>query len=120
MEGHTNVGKSSIVASMLEESGIEKTKRLKSDYKYLSPTISVFPHTTVGLVKVPLNAFRNPKGRTRGSLFDTPGIDGDSTFFSQFIAHDYSRAVSLYKIGGFQRVPAKMVAGYSLSNVISR
>jgi ribosome biogenesis GTPase A len=119
MEGHTNVGKSSIVASMLQESGIAKTTRLKSDYKFLSPTVSVFPHTTVGLVKVPLNAFRTPKGRTRGSLFDTPGIDGDSAFFSQFIAHDYSRAVSLLKRGGFQRAPEKIVVGNSLSNIIS-
>jgi hypothetical protein len=83
-----------------------------------SPTVSVFPHTTLGKVRVPLNVFRNFKGPTNSNLYDTPGVESDSTYFSQFIAHDYSRAVSLLKRDGYTNPAEKMTAGIPLVNVI--
>lgn len=89
---------------------------MKSDYNHLSPTVSVFPHTTVGNVRIPLNAFRHPDGlRTRASLYDTPGIEGDSAYLNGFIDDEYTRAVSLLKVGGFQRPPDRLTPGFPMS-----
>src|SRR5215471_19042877 len=74
--------------------------------------MSVFPHTTLGNVEIPLNALRHPEGlQTGASLFDTPGIEGDSAYLNSFIDNEYPRAVSLLKVGGFQRPPESMAPG---------
>ena len=118
--GHTNVGKSSVITAMVAASGFVKTARKESEYRHLSPTVSVFPHTTVGNVEIPLNAFKHPEGlQTGASLFDTPGIEGDSAYFNSFIDDEYTRAVSLLKVGGFQRPPDSMTAGSSMSLSLS-
>lgn len=113
--GHTNVGKSSVIGALIEAGGIpSKTK----EYKNIRPTVSVFPHTTVENVEIPIIAFRSQQSLpTQSSLFDTPGIEGDNTFLSSFIDPEYSRAVSLLKVGGFQRVPMSMSTGLFLRNL---
>jgi hypothetical protein len=105
-----------LITALVAESGFEITARMKSDYNHLSPTVSVFPHTTVGNVGIPLNAFRHPEGlRTRASLYDTPGIEGDSAYLNGFIDDEYTRAVSLLKVGGFQRPPDRLTPGFPMS-----
>ena len=112
MIGHTNVGKSSIIAAMVGASGHAQKANSTSQYKDISPTVSVFPHTTVGFVQIPLNALKHPQGfETQASLFDTPGVEGDSAYLNGFIDNEYSRAVSLLKVGGFQRPPDSMTPG---------
>lgn len=97
---------------MVEASGYEKKAGQKSPYKLISPTVSIFPHTTVGFVEIPMNAFQHPQGfKTRASLFDTPGVEGDSAYFNSFIDDEYTRAVSLLRLGGFQRPPDSLSPG---------
>ena len=115
--GNTNVGKSSVVAAMIDAAGYDKDVKLRSDYKLLSPTVSVFPHTTLDQVEVPLNAFRREsKVMTFAKLYDTPGIESDSTYFQSLISHEYSRAVSLLKRGGYSRPAEPLHPGNSLEN----
>lgn len=112
MVGHTNVGKSSIISALLESSGHSKKATMTSEHKNLSPTVSVFPHTTIGFVQIPMNTFKHPRGlESRASLFDTPGVEGDSAFLNSFIDDEYTRAVSLLKVAGFQRPAESMTAG---------
>lgn len=102
--GHTNVGKSSIVSAMIDAAGYKKAEELKRNYRILTPTVSVFPHTTIDNVEIPLNAFQRETGLTTSAkLYDTPGIESDSSYFTDLIIHEYSRATSLLKRGGFQR-----------------
>jgi ribosome biogenesis GTPase A len=112
MVGHTNVGKSSIIGALMVASGIHKTPRMNSQYQHISPTVSIYPRTTLGNVELPLLAFKHPESpRTRASLFDTPGVEGDSAYLNSLINEDYSSAVSLLKVGGFQRPPDSLTAG---------
>ena len=112
--GHTNVGKSSIITALFSSTGISKHNK---DLKHISPTISIFPHTTLGSIPTPLRLFRAPGPRdgqpmaTRGDLIDTPGVEGDATFLNGLIMEDYRKSVSLLKRGGFQRPAMKMEEG---------
>jgi ribosome biogenesis GTPase A len=113
--GRTNVGKSSVIGALIEAGGIPKKMKRGSGYKIIVPTVSVFPHTTLGNVEIPLSTFRRQQNLpTQSSLFDTPGIEGDNAFLNSFIDPEYSRAVSLLKLGGFQHVPMNMTAGLLL------
>jgi hypothetical protein len=99
---------------MINAAGYKKSDTVKSDYRLLSPTVSVFPHTTLGQIEIPLNAFkRESRLQTSAKLFDTPGMEGDSTYFTNLISHDYSRATSLLKRGGFQRPSEALHPGLS-------
>lgn len=113
--GHTNVGKSSIISALL------KTTSPSKQTNPHAPTISIFPHTTLGSIPIPLRSLRPPArtmgdagGRgmvTRGVLVDTPGIEGDATFLNGLIMPEYRKVVSLVKVAGFQRPAVKMVPG---------
>jgi hypothetical protein len=106
---------------MVGASGYSKRATSTSPYKHLFPTVSVFPHTTVGFVQIPLNVLKHPQGyETRASLFDTPGVEGDSAYLNGFIHHEYSRAVSLLKVGGFQRPPDSMTPGITLRVLVNK
>lgn len=115
MVGHTNVGKSSIIECMVKRSGLKKSStRLSSKYGHLSPTVSIFPQTTLGNVEIPLKVFKHPQGlETRAMLYDTPGIEGVNAYFNNFIERDYLKATSLLRVGGFQRPPDSMKSGTS-------
>lgn len=121
MVGRTNVGKSSVIGALLEAGGIpNKTKtKQRKEHKMVVPTVSIFPHTTLENVDIPLSSFRRQQNLpTQSSLFDTPGIEGDNTFLNRFIDPEYSRAVSLLKVGGFQRPPMSMTAGLLLPYIL--
>src|SRR5579859_2159480 len=72
--GHTYVGKSSIIAAMVTFLGIKKSVKQGSWYQDMTPTVSVFPHTTLGNVEIPLQQFVRPEQQrlTVGMLVDTP------------------------------------------------
>jgi ribosome biogenesis GTPase A len=110
--GITNVGKSSVIAALLAESGLLHDQL--STYRELAPTISIYPHTTLGRIRIPLTAFGKwgaKLDRTYTALFDTPGVESDSSYLQSFIDVEYERAVSLLKLGGFQRPADKMIPG---------
>jgi len=103
--GITNVGKSSVVAAMVNAFGQQRD--------HLAPTASIYPRTTLGNVQLPVDLFMRPGTRTysRACVFDTPGLEGDQAFLQSFIDVEYERAVSLIKVGGFQRPADKMTPG---------
>jgi ribosome biogenesis GTPase A len=113
MIGNTNVGKSSVIAALLKAGGVGKHSSPTG--QHLSPTVSVFPHTTIANVEIPLRMFGRFKDRfnlpTKASLYDTPGVEWDSSYFTSLIDHDYLRAVSLFKVSGFQRPPYSLSPG---------
>jgi len=82
-----------------------------------TPTTSLYPHTTVGNIKIPLNAislYDSKRKLTDASLYDTPGIEGENSFLFQYLWAAYHKATGLKKLGGFQREPVKMTAGITL------
>jgi len=82
-----------------------------------TPTTSLYPHTTIGNIQIPLNAislYNYDRKLTKASLYDTPGIDGDNSFFFKYLWSAYFKAIGLKKLGGFQRVPQSMTAGISI------
>ena len=120
--GHTNVGKSSLIKAMVEVSGSKKNKGEKTQYQMFSPTTSIFPHTTLANVKIPLHVFQSPKRALPNNsyFYDTPGVEGDSAYLNSFIDNEYQKAISLYKVAGFQRPPDSLHEGNSpTSNSIS-
>jgi hypothetical protein len=94
---------------MIHERGIDRNAGMPFEDQRFTPTISVFPHTTLGNVAIPLNTFKSRGHDTvQGNLYDTPGVQGDSAFLASLISHEYARSISLQKLGGFSR-PAEML-----------
>jgi hypothetical protein len=96
---------------MIHNGGFERNARIRLNEQRFTPTISIFPHTTLGNVAIPLSIFKSRYDRVVGRLFDTPGIEGDSAYLTSLISHDYSRNVSLLKLTGFQRPPQNLIPG---------
>jgi hypothetical protein len=96
---------------MIHNRSIERNAGLPFRAQQYTPTISVYPYTTLGNVAIPLEAFRSPVGPSRGFLYDTPGIQGASAYLSSLVSHEYMRNVSLQKVAGFQRPAEKLKPG---------
>ena len=114
IEGHTNVGKSSVIKAMVEVGGSKKKLGQSTQYQVFSPTTSIFPHTTLANVKIPIKVFQNPQSQqnpSNANFYDTPGVEGDSAYLNSFIDDAYQKAISLYKVGGFQRPPDSLAQG---------
>src|SRR5271154_4546306 len=82
-----------------------------------TPTTSLYPHTTIGNIKIPLNVisiYNHNRQLTNGNLYDTPGIEGDNTFLFGYLWPAYYKALGLKKLGGFQRQPAILKIGIQL------
>src|ERR1700733_8408595 len=94
---------------MIDKRGIDRNAGITFEDQRLTPTISVFAHTTLGNVAIPLNTFKSRGHETvQGNLYDTPGIQSDSAYLGSLISHEYARSISLQKLGGFSR-PAEML-----------
>jgi hypothetical protein len=107
-KGNTNVGKSSIIAAMLHRRLYKELQNLTSDHALLSPTVSVFPHTTLGTVEIPFDVFKQDTLTTQAKIYDTPGVECDSTYFAQLLSKEYARPTFPRKRDGFQR-PAQIL-----------
>ena len=81
--------------------------------RHLAPTTSIYPQTTLGNVQLPIDLFMQKGERTYSGacVYDTPGFDGDQAYLQSFIDVEYERAVSLIKVGGFQRPADNMRPG---------
>ena len=111
------MGKSSVIKAMVEVGGSKKKKGQSTQYQVFSPTTSIFPHTTLANVKIPIKLFKNPQSLQNPSnahFFDTPSVEGDSAYLNSFIDDEYQKAISLYKVGGFQRPPDSLAQGTPL------
>jgi hypothetical protein len=107
-----------VLKAMVEVGGSKKKLGQSTQYQVFSPTTSIFPHTTLAHVKIPIKVFQNPQSRqnpTQANFYDTPGVEGDSAYLNSFIDDAYQKAISLYKVGGFQRVPDSLAQGTPLS-----
>ena len=117
---------------MVEAAGSKKKKEEKTQYQVFSPTTSIFPHTTLANVKIPIRVFqsaqalrvyqsspKHPVPPTDSFFYDTPGVEGDSAYLNSFLDNDYQRAISLYKVSGFQRPPDSLRQGPPLQNLRS-
>jgi len=84
-----------------------------SSNRHFAPTSSIYPHTTLANVQLPVDLFmkRGESTYSPASVYDTPGFDGDQAYLQSFIDVEYERAVSLIKVGGFQRPADNMRPG---------
>jgi hypothetical protein len=96
---------------MIHQRGITRNAGIPVQHQQFTPTISVFPHTTLANVAIPLDTFKSRDVSSVGTLYDTPGIEGDSAYLTSLISHDYARNTSLLKLTGFQRPPDKLEPG---------
>jgi hypothetical protein len=105
---------------MIDAMGRHGKKRFSlADPGASGPTISVFPHTTVGDVEIPMGRMKYYKRDDShkkipmpwGKIVDTPGIEGDSSFLYSFIDPQYSNDLNLFKVIGFKRIPQSLRSG---------